>query len=208
MKYKKLMILSFLCCMLQAAEFRPRNPMLFSGAIQFPETVKNIPDVRVYCSGNKIKCETDKESKRILFSICEDRSLTEFTLLIADSIFFELQENTVKYLKLNPKHPYKFYVLILKEIVPEIFDTANNRNEQTTYKWIIKEAALPFYNGRIPDNTIIICFDPNFIETVRGGNAVEFPTVFVKNNILNIIGSESKLHEKSAELLLSSLDYD
>jgi hypothetical protein len=166
-----------------------------------------VPDISIYCSGYKIKCDIDHNSKRIFFSILDDRMQTDFSILVADSIVFETESNTVKYLKINQHKKYKFYTLRLKEIVN---DDPHNKEAlpQSKFVWQIREERLFYANGRIPDATIIICYNPSFIETMRGGNSVEFPTIVIKPDILTVVGSELNLHDSSVQLLLSSLDYN
>lgn len=187
--------------------------MLFSGSIQFPHSLTNVPNLRIYQGGKKINTsEIDTKRKRLFFSISEQRYQTQFTLLITESFHFKTEENAVQYLKISPEQPYKFFVLNLKERLIQSESNLSLSNQlkepQTYYYWDIKQMNLPFEDGRIPDTTIIVCYNPEYISHLKGGNIVELPTLYIKPNILNIVGSESKLHEQSVELLLASLDYD
>lgn len=203
---KKFLMLIPLCVsplILLAGEFRPRNPMLFTGSIQFPKTLTTIPaDLRIYCAGNIITCQIDNKGKRVLYTIPTDRSQERFFLLIVepDSLDMVMDENTVKYWKIKPRRPYKFYTLTLKEIVSE---SPQNRPIQTDHLWLIKEERLPLGNTRIPDTAIIICYNPSFVNMLRGGNVVRLPEVIIKPEI-----SEFALHAQSTEILVSCLDID
>jgi hypothetical protein len=179
------------------------SPMLFTGAIQFPRSITTIPDIRIYYCGNKVVCEKQEHSNRISFTIKENRNIKKFLVLVTPAISFEtVQEtNTIKFLRATP--PYKLYTLKFakKEHRSNDFydDTPQN------YGWEITENRS---ESRIPDYAIIICYDPNFIETIEGGSAIEFLKVTIKPDILKLVGSEEKFQEKSVEFLLSSIDCD
>ncbi|HSW74155.1 MAG TPA: hypothetical protein VLG71_03275, partial [Candidatus Limnocylindria bacterium] len=200
-------ILSF-AASLTAGTFRLQNPMLFGMTIQFPQTIQETPDIRAYCSGHIIKGNVDHKNKTLFFSVPEDRYKTTFTLLItnAHAIGCTATDNTIQHLKIDTKHPYKLYVLTLKERV--ITSPVSTKEPRTEFIWDIERITLPADDGRIPDNTVIVCYNPDFIDKLEGGNAVTLPTLYVKDNIISLVGSESKLHEKSVECLLASLDYD
>lgn len=192
--------------------FIPRSPMIFGGTIQFPRSVTKVPDIRIYRSGSIIDAAIDNTSKKISYSISDDRSQNMFTLLIAESkaLSAEVDENTIKYWKVKPRHPYKFYSLMLKEVVANNQSTSSRTQaQQSPFIWAVKEHTLTFNNGRIPDNTIMVCYNPDFIDTISGGSIVNVPSIVIKPDILRMVGSEVILHEKSVEMLLSSaLDYD
>jgi hypothetical protein len=208
------MLMACLVTPVHATTLKPRNPMLFGLTVQFPYHLTNTPAIRMYCGGNKLKAEVDNKGKKLMFAIPEDRYQTFFTLLITEEIQFSTFENTVRYLKVDPKKPYKFYTLALKErIIPQDITTLCEFPKQpkeirTEYTWDVKEIDLPYADGRIPDMTVILCYNPAFVDAITGGNAVELPTIKIKKNILSLVGSESNLHDASVEMILSSLDYD
>ncbi len=193
---------------LTAGTFRLQNPMLFGMTIQFPYALHETPDIRAYCGGHIIKGNVDNKNKTLFFSIPEDRYKTTFTLLItnAHAIDCTATDNTIHHLKIDTKHSYKLYVLTLKERI--VTSPSSTKEPRTEYMWDSERITLSADDSRIPDNTIIVCYNPDFIDKIEGGNAVTLPTLYVKDNIISLLGSESKLHEKSIELLLSSLDYD
>ncbi len=118
------------------------------------------------------------------------------------------QTNTVNYLKINPAEPYKFYAIELV-LIPEQKDDSSEAKSNSTmvYKWLIKEIELP-QNGRLPDDTIIVCYEPQFVERLDGGSSFEFPKIILKSDLLSAVGSEEKLHQESAKMLISALDLD
>ena len=179
---------------------------LFMGSIQFPHSLETIPDLRIYCGGHKIACENGKNN-RTSFAIRGERQRTTFYLLITKTIAYDtIEKNTIRHLTISPSQPYKFYRLTLYAQEPSLFDEAP-KNQKPTYTWNIQEQRLPFKN-RIPDDAIIICYNPEYVDSIEGGNAIELPTIHIKSDIVDLVGSENMLHEKSVELLLSSLDHD
>src|ERR1700722_20372970 len=71
---------------------------VFMGSIQFPKTITDLPMMRIYCAGNKIKCETNEPGKRITFALPEDKRRTIFWLIITEKFLFASEQNTIKYL--------------------------------------------------------------------------------------------------------------
>ena len=202
---KPIKIVSLIFGIFAIGLFSPANSYfeaLFIGTIQFPNTIKKVPNIRVYCSGHIIKTETDDDSKKLTFSIPESKNKKRFSLLIDPS----LQE-------------YKFYQFELvkknaeqngesKDKTKSIKNHEQPENHNADYHWVIEEDHLALEDGRIPDDTVIICYKPSYIEGLQGGTKLEFPHIRIKNNILQLAGSEDQLHDTSITLLLSSLDYD
>lgn len=181
---------------------------LFMGTVQFPKTLTDIPNFRIYCGGNKIKGDINKNAKRVTFALPEDKKRTSFTLIITETIQFESEENTILYLKLADNQPYKFYSLQMIKIENEDFDKEKAVRKEPTYEWIVEEQKVSLEDGRIPDDAIIICMNPKYIEKLEGGNAVELPKIYLKNDAVQLAGSESKFDDNWAKILLSSLDTD
>lgn len=166
---------------------------LMVGSIQFPKAVQCLEGIRIWCGGKKIKSETDTEGKKVTFSLTTNKYQNYFYMLITEHPGSQMAEdNTIQYLKSHPHHAYKFYSL-------ELLADAT---------WRIKELKTSLETGRIPDDTIIVYYNPDYIEKVNGGNQIELPKIFLKNDIIALAGSEDRLHDQSIELLLSSLDFD
>jgi len=84
--------------------------------------------------------------------------------------------------------------------------TINTQKNKKSYEWIISEEKIA-ENGKIPDDALIIIFNPDFVQNLKGGTELELPKIIIKQNILEIAGgSEEKLHEEEVILLMSSLD--
>jgi hypothetical protein len=184
---------------------------LMVGTIQFPHSIKTIPMVRVYSCGKKIPfqlCEADNEAKQFMFRVPQLIKQTRFCVLVTQEVHFAAhaskdqtrKNNTIDYLKVIPGQPYKFYELALTNTLDE--------HDKTIPTWAIKNRALDPHTGKIPDEAIIICYDPNCIATLSGGSAFEFPTITLKPDLIALLGSEVELQNLSNKLLLSAIDSD
>lgn len=192
---------------LQSYSFEPKS--LFVGTMQFPTSLENVPPIRVYYAGRKITTETDNEGKRITFTIPETKRRSFFYVYIAPQFDFCCTSNNIEYLKQTPSTPYKLYALELIGIpAPAGARIVQGKKSHITYQWSVKEIELGDPTGKIPDDAIIVCFDPAYIQSFQGGNAIEFPRIVIKDDIAQLAGSEDKLHELSTRWLLAALNTD
>lgn len=182
------------------------GPVMFSGSMKFPLLLKKVPSVRVYWSGNRISCSTDKASKTLNFSIPGMRNQHGLYLVIAKDICLKSDHNVVYYLYLKKKSDYKFYYL---ELV-EQFDEVTKRMQRS---WSVRE--LPLLedadgNLRLPDDAIVVYYESKFIAglDVVSKNPLELPRINVVDDILSVVGSESLLHDTSDILLCTALTMD
>ncbi len=191
-----------------------REKVLVMGSIQYPMEIEKIPLLRIYCGGNKIKCETSHDNKKLTFAFNEYRGQSEYYILVAEQIEFITENNVVLYLKIPMQIPYKLYVV--KRIPSEIQkkNPAGLNELDIAYQWDIQEVRLT-EERRIPDNAIIICDNPHHIAEVLGGvagseksTAYELPKVVMRSDLLQIVGSEKKLHEYADMLRLAAIDSD
>ena len=188
---------------------------LIMGSIQFPNSITTVPMIRVYCCGQIIyqSCETEHESKKFIFKIPKSRYQKKFHLLVTESINFKVEksrtnatQNTVKYLTVPGKQAYKLYKLKLMQTESEKQIDAENK-EPNDY-WVIEEKSIPEKTRKIPNDAIIICFNPDWVERLRSESAYELPTIELKKNLLELAGSENKLTEFANLLLLTSINSD
>ncbi len=178
---------------------------LFIGSIQFPSLLTATPHIRIYYAGRTVACETNDDTKKVTFCIPEFKQRTFFYVLVSPAISFAPQ-NTVPYLTLKQNCPYKFFVL--QRVAYEPKNKKRKSDPSIEYGWIINELSLAPADGRIPDDTIIICYNPDFIEGLQGGNAIEFPKLMIKKDIIKLVGSEEKLLEISNGYFLAALHSD
>lgn len=177
------------------------GPIVFSGSLSFPRTIKNVPPVRVYWSGHRIACETSKTNKAINFSIPGIRQQHSLYLVIAEGALPQTEDNVILYFYLPKGSPYKFYLLELNEQ----FDPQTKKFKLT---WTSKENQLltdAQGNLRLPDSAIIVYYDPQLIAGLEGGSGLDLPTIKVMPNVLSLVGgSEYSLHETSTRILCAA----
>ncbi len=195
---------------------------LLMGMIQFPRMLKKVPAIRVYYGGKIINSYRHEGIPKVTFEVSKNNHQTTFYLLVTEHIEYRVktlsdlscQSNTIDYLQLPPNQQYKFYRL---ELVPDAIESINNMEllkqqntpseENNSYHWKVYEEQLPG-NGKIPDETIVVCYFPNVVAMLNGGSKLELPTIVIKQNIIDLMGSEEKLHEASVKLQIASLDTD
>jgi len=177
--------------------------------IEFPKSIKVIPQICVYQSGERFSCELDKAGKRVCFTLPVDKLCTNFSLLITEKFQYESEQNTIQYLKVDTTQAYKFYALELVRAPRKRYRLPSEKNKiekKIKDRWIVSKKELET-NGRIPDDAIIVLLDSEFVDTLKADNTFEFPTIVIRSDVLAIAGSETKLQDKAIELLLSSMDY-
>ena len=177
---------------------------LMMGAIQFPHELSTAPSIRVYCGGRKITCQTDKESNTITFNVPRERKQNVFHILITPGVSFEMvQAGIIGHMSVRAQQAYKLFACTLTENAT----TTTDPSAEQAVSWNVENVNLP-ENGRVPDNAVIVYYDPECIAKPHGGNNLELPTIEIKKDVLNIVGSETKLYEISNELLLAALNND
>lgn len=162
---------------------------LFVGNIIFPSNIKTIPQVPLYQRGTKVQTEMDNPGKKIQFTLSEDKKQRDFYFLITQHVQPKVKNNIVKYLKVHQNQAYKLFHL----------------KRSGAKLWKIQEEELS-EKRIIPDETLIIIFNPSYVDKVTEGNNFELPKILIKKDILALAGSEEKLHDEANELLMACLD--
>jgi len=181
---------------------------VFVGNIIFPQNVKSIPQISLYRRGIKIKSETDHDANKTQFTISEDKTCNEFYLLITQNVKANVKDNTVHNLAIDLNQNYKFYKIQMIQIngAPRHPLAEKNTDEKDEFAWQI--ASLNMHkDGVLPDNTLIIIFNPEYVEKLEGGNDLELPKIIIKKNILELAGSQEKLLVEADALIMGSLDF-
>jgi len=183
---------------------------LMMGTIQFPSSIATVPQVRIYHSGKIIKGTIDHTNKTITFTLPKyNNSQIHYSLVVTESIEFALSatknnpHNTIQYIKIPDGQDYKLYTLLL---VPQ-FGQAGDSNGRPTYRWKIIEDRARFDN-RVPDDAIIVCYEPSWIQELHGETGFELPTLNVKSNVVALSGSAEKFYDRSTKFLLAAIDSD
>jgi len=195
----------------QSLKRTPNPTGLFMGSIQYPHQLKNIPTIRIYQGGNKIKVELNKENKKLSYSIPGHRYYPTMHILIAQDIEWIVKEGVIQHLKVAKNAPYKLYEISLTK---ELTQKENEEEPINHYYWTINSIPL-VENGKIPDNAIRVYMDPSHVSSIEGtiaGNekssVFELPKIIIEPNIIELVGSETELHNLADKWLLSSIDFD
>jgi len=184
--------------------------------------LKKVPAIRVYYGGKIVNSYTHEDIPKVTFEVSKNNQQTTFYLLVTEQIKYQVktfsdiscQSNTIDYLQLPSNQQYKFYRL---ELIPDAIESIDNMEllkqqnalpeKNNNYHWKIYEEQLP-ENGKIPDETIVVCYFPDAIAMLNGGSKLELPAIVIKRNVIDLMGSEEKLHEASVKLQIASLDTD
>ena len=125
--------------------------------------------------------------------------------------------NTVDHLEVPADKPYKLYKMALREtqaIQPESSDklkligqvNKKNKNIDSQYQWAVIEELALNSDRLVPDETLIIRWNPAHVTGTGGGYENELPTLLLAENIVELFGSEKLLQQYAIELLLASLE--
>ena len=172
------------------------------GSVIFPKNID--PDLNIYYKGKKLSIDVnskEKEVRLVPYSLEEKKSNQQFHMIICAECKIASKDNTVQYLYVPAKTPYKFYTLAAAR-------SYNEDKEVDGYLWTSTEERL-LDDNIIPDNTVIFVFDANFIEGLnvkswaQGSSARILPEIVVKKSI-----SQKDLSRAIVKARLASLDLD
>jgi hypothetical protein len=191
--FRKSIIVGFLGLGLLGTAMASGPKGVFYGSVQFPNSLEMVPNLRVYYAGNIISCEPNESTKQQSFAIAEQRNRTFFYMLVAtpSDVEFCSPDNTIPYLRLKKDRPYKFYTLELA-MSPSKSKKRNANDPGLDYHWNTKQIDLAsITGGKIPDETIIVGYHPEYVQGFEGGNMVELPKLVIKPNAVKLAGSEA-----------------
>lgn len=204
-----LVSLIFICLTSELLGLKRTKTPLMLGSIQFPHELAQMPVPRIYYMGKTIPCDVHDKEKKVTFDIPNSKDSTEFYLLVTPSIDFSFKKSnsgkntlTVDYIKAHERQPYILYKV---ELLPDGNEETNA--ESVAFNWQITGTQLD-ETRRLPDNTIIVLYIPEYIETLVGGSLLELPTLVIKKDVVLRAGSEQALFDQSIELQLASLNSD
>lgn len=189
---------------------------LLMGTIQFTKSASLDP-IRIYYGGKIISTNAYETGiPKITYEITKNNEQNIFYLLITQTpLKHQLKnclnddddstQNTIEYLKVHPETPYKLYELALT--LDTLSETTEQQISPESYHWNIKEVSLS-KTGQLPDATIIINYFATFVKMIKGGNAIELPTIFVDNSLIDQFGTQENFEDALIKLQLTSLDTD
>ncbi len=192
----------------------PNKLPVMEGTIRLPVGVST-HGANVYHGGTKIRVIT--EDNQIAFSIKPNRGQKVFYILIAqaDALSYSFKHkdkySTTQTIQYRSVLNGKAYKLFRMRIIPKetsIKETlialdAQIKNTKEEYDWYIEELRLREYDI-IPDNTIVIHYNPIYVQGLKNEGPHKLPVIIIKNNIEDI----DALYEQEIINLLASLDTD
>ncbi len=187
--------------------FNTAFPIPYNLRIQFPSKTQSKPSLIALYKG----CEY--VSTDGIFEIHDERSCSEFHVLITENLKLPNTPD-IEYLETSPNHSYKLFKLTRKVTIKE---TTTPAQEITGSKpslilepmeyWDIEELNHNEAALRIPDTTIIMLMNPDFIkelisETWRPDDSfIKLPKCIFNDEI-----EEKMLQEVSTKMVFASLD--
>ena len=187
--------------------------LVMQGTVLFPLGITS-HGAKVYHGGTMIPVNT--EDNHLTFSIKAGKNQKVFYILIANAQDFEYAkkqavedqsiEQTIQYRSILQGKTYKLYrVRIMpKEVsIEQTLLSLDNSEIIPEYDWYIE--SLQFMeHDIIPDDTIVVLYNPNYVQGLQSEGTHKLPTIIIKNDIEDI----EKLHEYELINLLASLDTD
>ncbi len=196
--------LFFLSLLLIASNIVAYPPIKsFVGTIQYP-SIKSLPQMSaISYEGQQITItECDDANNKIFYKVPLSRNRQKNTYCLdfyflfteGENITFTLKDNdelainnTIDHLTLEEKAKYR----IFKATINNNYD---RKTKKTTVTWTIKEMALS-QTRQIPDSTLIFPIPAHYVKELSGGDAMQLPTIIIKDNVHLLAGGEDKMHE-------------
>lgn len=179
---------------------------LIMGSIKFPKSITQVPMIRIRCMGQRIptaSCEVNHITKEFSYSIPLPAAQKTFYMLITEDVqgknITQNQShasavNTIQYLKILPEQAYTCYKCVL-----------TNQPKNT---WRITPHTLDPDTGQIPDDAIIICYNPAYVDRIEGQNKFTLPRIIIKEEILDLVGSNEDFEQYNTRTLLTAMNND
>ncbi len=169
-------------------------PTMFSGTIHIEQdkvcsalstTALHVEPIAIYYLGRCIKSEIHADNPgHITFDIPRDNDElpSTFYLVITEKCIPVCKKsnhlgttNTMDYWKVANGYKALFYSLTLKQVSSK----TDQKNTEPEYEWVCQKKEIP-EDRRIPDDAIIIQYDPDLVKELRGGDQIQLPTIVIK----------------------------
>lgn len=164
-------------------------------SLQLPNTIKKYEGLKAYYKGYQI----DLSEQWALLPECETPLTFSLLCIEPDDIDIKSHGNNIRYLKRKDHAEFLWYDLTL----------TMNPDEEHAYTWQIEKRDSSEIPARIPEHTIIMLGNPNFIESVQAEPAlpsalnIALPKIIYKNEI-----NPEKFHESLTCTTLAALNLD
>jgi hypothetical protein len=193
---KKLVIISLVIFFLHSMQATP-----FIGSLKFPKNIDSVPTLCGYYKGTRfcLNCAEISQTNKISFIIDESKSCTQIYLLFTSNIVPSGLHNKIYGLKIPTNVSYALYELNKIAVCKD--------NEECSYSWQIDEKTLST-NRIIPEKTIIILLQPEFIDSIQSirwnpeDHVVYLPSILISQKH----GLSDKLEKAAVTLQLASMD--
>lgn len=169
--------------------------------VKLPEQLgmKEAPGLKAFYKG----CPIDLDKCCAILPENEN-ILTISVLIIQDDIDFHGSNNSIRYLKRPQDKQCKWYDLTIS--YERLADC-----EEDIYRWYVKERTSEEVPTRIPDNTIIMFFDPELVEVLTPEpellkhGVISMPLITFKRDIKPEVFEDALLYSTLASLDLSAI---
>ena len=182
---------------------------IIMGTIQFPHDIPSVPQVRIYYSGKIIPCCVDHERKLLTFNLPKFGQNFRYCFVITPSIDFAMTPKSdgkpmIEYMRLAHGQDYKMFTLLL---VPQV-KQADDPDQSLRYGWRVKPDLILNREQKIPDDAVIVCLDPSWIDSMKGSNEFELPTLSLRSDLSAVCGSYEQFYTQTMHIMLSVMDSD
>lgn len=187
----------------------PVENKVLTGTIQFPAGLQvPISPLTIVYRGDPTHTQVDQKNHAISFQLLRNDSQYSFKLFIAEPQNIEYVPyeskyhtglNTFKFQRIKDNSSYRYFVLSL---IPSIVEGT----KQIQYNWQINEERIRTAERKIPDDAIILHAAPEWISHLDGQHGFDFPTIWIKHNIVELAGSPEKLKDRFMRIALASMD--
>ena len=183
------------------------------GGIQFPGGVLSVPSVSLYWCGRQIPdvaCVKNDHMNRFTFTLQRDRNQKRFYVLVTEVVrcvppsHAKGCSTTVDHLAVPEGYEdYKLYALSLEQDASSV---GGDGKQEKKYSWRMQEELRLLDDRSIPDETLIVVWDPKTVSHFDGGSSTELPSLMLRSDLISYFGTEQKMQRYAVALQLRAID--
>lgn len=158
-----------------------KNNTILLGSIALNQTVKNF-ELPILYKGQEYIAQTENFGDIAHFQLYDTGSVHTLYILVTEYLALPPSTEKIEHLETSTHHPYKLFKITLqKKTVP------SSGFFNFIYEWHIEELSNKNEVIIIPDNTIIVFFDPSLIvglekpQEFKDLAVINLPTLVIKN---------------------------